>query len=68
MNAGVVETQGWGIRVRQDEQCGSLAEQAIAHILSDEKTFETMSKNAFGHSPADAAKTIVETVISGISA
>jgi undecaprenyldiphospho-muramoylpentapeptide beta-N-acetylglucosaminyltransferase len=67
MNAGVVETQGWGIRVKQDEQCCSRVEQAITNILTDEGMFETMSRKALDHSPANAAKTIVETIVSKIS-
>ena len=66
MNAGVVETQGWGIRVRQDEQCCSRVEQAIGRILTDEGEFKTMSKMAFDHSPANAAQTIVKTIMSEI--
>lgn len=63
MNAGVVETQGWGIRVKQDEQCCTHLEQAVKHILNDAGMYETMSKKALDHSPADAAKTIVDTIV-----
>ena len=66
MNAGVVETQGWGIRVRQDEQCGIGVEQALARILNHSEVFETMSKKALDHTPADAAQTIVKTMMSEI--
>jgi UDP-N-acetylglucosamine--N-acetylmuramyl-(pentapeptide) pyrophosphoryl-undecaprenol N-acetylglucosamine transferase len=67
MNAGIVETQGWGIRVKQDEQCCSQVEEAITNILADEGMFETMSRKALDHSPANAAKTIVETIVNGIN-
>jgi UDP-N-acetylglucosamine:LPS N-acetylglucosamine transferase len=66
MKAGVVETQGWGIRVRQDEQCCSRVEQAIGRILTDEGEFKTMGKMAFDHSPANAAQTIVKKIMSEI--
>jgi UDP-N-acetylglucosamine--N-acetylmuramyl-(pentapeptide) pyrophosphoryl-undecaprenol N-acetylglucosamine transferase len=67
INAGIVETQGWGIRVRQDEQCGSHVEQAVGHILNDAGAFETMSGKALDHSPSDAVQTIVKTIISEIT-
>ena len=67
MNAGVAEAQGWGIRVKQDEQCCAQVEQAIKRIMADTGVFETMSRNALDHSPANAAKTIVETIASRIN-
>jgi UDP-N-acetylglucosamine--N-acetylmuramyl-(pentapeptide) pyrophosphoryl-undecaprenol N-acetylglucosamine transferase len=58
MNAGLVESQGWGIRVAQDGQCGRNIEKAVGAILSDEKIQNAMSMKALDNSPADAAETI----------
>ena len=63
-NAGVVQSQGWGIRVRQDEQCGGRVELEVRRILDDEKVFETMSKKALDNSPLNAAHIITETMVS----
>ncbi|HUI93647.1 MAG TPA: undecaprenyldiphospho-muramoylpentapeptide beta-N-acetylglucosaminyltransferase [Chitinivibrionales bacterium] len=58
VNAGLVEAQGWGIRVAQDDACGANVEKAVETILSNEKTFNTMRMRALDNSPADAAKKI----------
>jgi len=63
-NAGVVQSQGWGIRVKQDEQCGGRVELEVRRILDDEKVFETMSKKALDNSPVNAARVITETIVS----
>jgi UDP-N-acetylglucosamine--N-acetylmuramyl-(pentapeptide) pyrophosphoryl-undecaprenol N-acetylglucosamine transferase len=58
VNAGLVETQGWGIRVAQQEQCGPNVEKAVSSILSDEKKYNAMCMKALDNSPADAAEKI----------
>jgi UDP-N-acetylglucosamine--N-acetylmuramyl-(pentapeptide) pyrophosphoryl-undecaprenol N-acetylglucosamine transferase len=58
VNAGLVEAQGWGIRVAQDDSCGANVEKAVDTILSTEKTYNVMCMKALDNSPADAAKKI----------
>jgi UDP-N-acetylglucosamine--N-acetylmuramyl-(pentapeptide) pyrophosphoryl-undecaprenol N-acetylglucosamine transferase len=62
VNAGLVETQGWGIRVAQDGQCGQNIEKAVAVILSDEKKYDAMSMKALDYSPAEAADKIARAM------
>ena len=66
INAGVVESQGWGIRIKQDDKCGSYVEQAIDRIFKDGETHETMSGKALDNSPVDAARIIAETILSEV--
>jgi UDP-N-acetylglucosamine--N-acetylmuramyl-(pentapeptide) pyrophosphoryl-undecaprenol N-acetylglucosamine transferase len=65
-NAGVVESQGWGIRVKQDEKCGDRVEEALARIIQDTATYETMCARARANSPLSAARIIAETIIKEI--
>jgi UDP-N-acetylglucosamine--N-acetylmuramyl-(pentapeptide) pyrophosphoryl-undecaprenol N-acetylglucosamine transferase len=62
MNAGLVEAQGWGIRVAQDGQCGHNVENAVGAILSDDKKMNTMSMKALDNSPAEAAEKIAASM------
>jgi UDP-N-acetylglucosamine--N-acetylmuramyl-(pentapeptide) pyrophosphoryl-undecaprenol N-acetylglucosamine transferase len=66
-NAGVVEEQGWGIRVKQDDLCHANVDASVMRIVNDSKTRETMKTQALAHSPADAAKTIVRKVMDAIA-
>jgi UDP-N-acetylglucosamine--N-acetylmuramyl-(pentapeptide) pyrophosphoryl-undecaprenol N-acetylglucosamine transferase len=65
-NAGVVEGQGWGIRVKQDTMCRVEVDSTVMKILTDKQTHETMKANALEHSPADAAKAIVRKMMEAI--
>ena len=58
VNAGLVESQGWGIRVAQNDSCGANVEKAVETILSTEKTYNAMCMKALDNSPAEAAKKI----------
>jgi UDP-N-acetylglucosamine--N-acetylmuramyl-(pentapeptide) pyrophosphoryl-undecaprenol N-acetylglucosamine transferase len=62
VNAGLVEAQGWGIRVQQDGECGRNVGNAVAAILSDEKIYDTMSMKALDNSPGEAAGKIVASI------
>lgn len=62
MNAGLVEAQGWGIRVAQDNECGKNVEKAVSAIVSDEKKYNAMCMKALDNSPADAADTIARAL------
>jgi UDP-N-acetylglucosamine--N-acetylmuramyl-(pentapeptide) pyrophosphoryl-undecaprenol N-acetylglucosamine transferase len=62
VNAGLVESQGWGIRVAQDDHCGENAEKAVNAILSDEKKHNAMSMKALDNSPAEAADKIAKAL------
>ncbi len=66
-NAGVVEGQGWGIRVKQDALCRVEVDAAVMNILTDKQAGETMKAQALEHSPAKAAETIVRKVMEAIS-
>jgi UDP-N-acetylglucosamine--N-acetylmuramyl-(pentapeptide) pyrophosphoryl-undecaprenol N-acetylglucosamine transferase len=57
-NAGLVEAQGWGIRVAQNDSCGANVEKAVGTILSTEKTYNAMCMKALDNSPAEAAEKI----------
>jgi UDP-N-acetylglucosamine--N-acetylmuramyl-(pentapeptide) pyrophosphoryl-undecaprenol N-acetylglucosamine transferase len=62
VNAGLVESQGWGIRVAQDDRCGENVEKAVEAILSDEKKHDAMSMKALDNSPSEAAEKIVRAL------
>lgn len=66
-NAGVVEGQGWGIRVKQDSLCRVEVDTAVMKILSDKHVRETMKAQALEHSPAGASAAIVRSVMEAIS-
>jgi UDP-N-acetylglucosamine--N-acetylmuramyl-(pentapeptide) pyrophosphoryl-undecaprenol N-acetylglucosamine transferase len=63
INAGCVETQGWGIRVPQDKACSAEVEKAVLNLVSDEILYETMCRKALDHSPDGAAEKIVKRVL-----
>lgn len=54
INASIVESQGWGIRVKQNENTGSVVSAAVQKILTEEATFEKMSMRALDNSPIHA--------------
>lgn len=58
-NAGLVEGQGWGRRVSQDENCGTEVDKWVREVLDDDVLFEQMSRKALDHTPANSAATIV---------
>jgi UDP-N-acetylglucosamine--N-acetylmuramyl-(pentapeptide) pyrophosphoryl-undecaprenol N-acetylglucosamine transferase len=62
VNAGLAETQGWGIRVAQDGHCGENVEKAVDQILSDEKKYNAMCMKALDNSPAEAAEKIAKAL------
>jgi UDP-N-acetylglucosamine--N-acetylmuramyl-(pentapeptide) pyrophosphoryl-undecaprenol N-acetylglucosamine transferase len=62
VNAGLAETQGWGIRVAQDGHCGDNVEKAVDRILSDEKKYNAMCMKALDNSPAEAAEKIAKAL------
>ncbi|HEX7509940.1 MAG TPA: UDP-N-acetylglucosamine--N-acetylmuramyl-(pentapeptide) pyrophosphoryl-undecaprenol N-acetylglucosamine transferase, partial [Chitinivibrionales bacterium] len=67
INAGVVEQQGWAVRVKQNESAEKAVDTAVAAILADKEKMETMRRKALDHAPTAAAATIVETVLSEIN-
>ncbi len=62
MNAGLVESQGWGIRVAQDGRCGENVAKTVETILSDEKRYNAMCMKALDNSPSDAAEKIARAL------
>jgi UDP-N-acetylglucosamine--N-acetylmuramyl-(pentapeptide) pyrophosphoryl-undecaprenol N-acetylglucosamine transferase len=62
-NAGLVEGQGWGIRVAQNPLCGEQVDKQVRKLLSDDALFEQMSRKALDFTPVNAAATIVQTVV-----
>jgi UDP-N-acetylglucosamine--N-acetylmuramyl-(pentapeptide) pyrophosphoryl-undecaprenol N-acetylglucosamine transferase len=67
-NAGVVEEQGWGIRVKQDASCPAEVDTAVTKIVKDKRTYETMRTMALKHARSDAAGAIVRKTMEAITA
>lgn len=67
VNAGVVQAQGWGVRVEQDDDCGARLEKAVNQLLTDEKLYNAMIMKALDNSPADAAKNIAGAIAKDLS-
>ncbi len=62
MNAGMVEAQGWGIRVKQDERCGEEVDTAVRGLLGDASRYEAMCRRALDHTPGGAAGAVVRSI------
>jgi len=62
VNAGVVENQGWGIRVAP-ENWNSEIDKAVKEIISNEKSFERMSQFALDNAPSEAAARITGIIV-----
>jgi hypothetical protein len=62
MNAGMVEAQGWGVRVKQDEQCGPQVDRAVRGLLDDTVKYEAMCRKALDNTPGGAAAAIVGSI------
>lgn len=62
-NAGLVESQGWGIRVAQDDSCGQNVSAAVKKILGVESLAAEMGKKALAHSPQNAASSMVNKIM-----
>jgi len=67
INAGVVESQGWGLRIKQDECAAKNIDSAVLTILSNKETAEIMRRKALDHAPLSAAATIVQTILGEIN-
>jgi UDP-N-acetylglucosamine--N-acetylmuramyl-(pentapeptide) pyrophosphoryl-undecaprenol N-acetylglucosamine transferase len=65
-NAGVIEGQGWGIRVKQDNMCRVEVDRSVMKILTDKQTRETMKALAFEHSPSRASNIIVRNIMDAL--
>jgi UDP-N-acetylglucosamine--N-acetylmuramyl-(pentapeptide) pyrophosphoryl-undecaprenol N-acetylglucosamine transferase len=63
INAGLVESQGWGVRVAQSEQCGEKVLAAVTEIITDDAVIERMSRQALNNSPVNAATDIVKAIL-----
>jgi len=61
-NAGLVEKQGWGVRVAQQDGCGETVVDTVLEIISDTDRHERMCRKALDHSPAGAAEKIAAVV------
>ena len=66
MNAGVVEEQGWGIRVKQENLCRAEVDTSVMKILTDKQVRETMKALALKYAPSNAAHTIVCKIMEAI--
>lgn len=62
MNAGYVESQGWGFRIEQNQQCGEKVEKTVSRIIEDSELHEAMCRKALNFTPAGAAADIVDTI------
>ena len=67
-NAGVAQSQGWSLRVEQDDSAAKNIEAAVARILSDKEQLLTMKRKALDNSPSAAAGTIVQTILDEVEA
>jgi UDP-N-acetylglucosamine--N-acetylmuramyl-(pentapeptide) pyrophosphoryl-undecaprenol N-acetylglucosamine transferase len=66
INAGYVESNDWGIRIEQNENCGKKVEKEVINLLSDTKRYEKMCIKALNNSPVDSSAAIVEKVMKEI--
>lgn len=64
LNAGVVEEQGRGVRVRQDDKCGERVWQEVEALLRDNSRYEKMCGCALDRSADDAADIIAREIVS----
>jgi UDP-N-acetylglucosamine--N-acetylmuramyl-(pentapeptide) pyrophosphoryl-undecaprenol N-acetylglucosamine transferase len=62
-NAGVVESQGWGVRVAQKPGFGDAVVKAVMEICFEESKFEKMSGCAIDNAPAGAAGRITAKLL-----
>jgi UDP-N-acetylglucosamine--N-acetylmuramyl-(pentapeptide) pyrophosphoryl-undecaprenol N-acetylglucosamine transferase len=62
VNAGLVQMQGWGIRIKQDASTGKNIIAAVSAILSDDHKYNAMCMKALDNSPAEAADKIVSAI------
>jgi UDP-N-acetylglucosamine--N-acetylmuramyl-(pentapeptide) pyrophosphoryl-undecaprenol N-acetylglucosamine transferase len=62
-NAGFVESQGWGIRIAQENGFGEKVVAAVSGILGDLGRYDKMCGKALDHSPAHAAGDIVSAIM-----
>jgi UDP-N-acetylglucosamine--N-acetylmuramyl-(pentapeptide) pyrophosphoryl-undecaprenol N-acetylglucosamine transferase len=62
-NAGLVEHQGWGIRIAQNNGCAQEVVKAMETMLDNKRHYERMCQKALDNSPHSAAADIVNTVI-----
>jgi len=63
MNAGLVEGQGWGVRVAQDNGCGTAVVESVRKLLADSAAYERLCRRALDHNPENAAEKIVTAII-----
>jgi UDP-N-acetylglucosamine--N-acetylmuramyl-(pentapeptide) pyrophosphoryl-undecaprenol N-acetylglucosamine transferase len=63
INAGLVEGQGRGVRIAQEDGCGDAAVDVVLYMLSDQRSFERMCQMALDHSPVNAAAEIVTCIV-----
>jgi UDP-N-acetylglucosamine--N-acetylmuramyl-(pentapeptide) pyrophosphoryl-undecaprenol N-acetylglucosamine transferase len=61
-NAGLVEAQGWAVRVKQDDRCGAEVARQVKRIVGDDRLQEHMSQRALDSSPSGAASDIVQCI------
>lgn len=62
MNAGLVEIQGWGFRLSQDNGCGNVVANTVRTVLRDKNLYEKMSRKALDNSPAYATEEIIKEI------
>ncbi|MCP4628826.1 MAG: undecaprenyldiphospho-muramoylpentapeptide beta-N-acetylglucosaminyltransferase [bacterium] len=63
MNAGFVQSGGWGIRIKQDKQCPGQVTEALDKILTDRNRYENMCRKALDNSPSHAAADIARKIV-----
>jgi len=63
INAGFVEQQGWGIRIKQDNNCAKNVEKAVEYILTNENIYKSMCMKAVDNSHINAASKITQIIL-----
>jgi UDP-N-acetylglucosamine--N-acetylmuramyl-(pentapeptide) pyrophosphoryl-undecaprenol N-acetylglucosamine transferase len=63
INAGLVESQGWGVRIAQEDGCGEKVVESVTGILTDTGRYELMCRKALDHSPVNSAGEIVSVIL-----
>ena len=67
VNAGLVQAQGWGVRVEQNDDCGTEVQKAVDRIVKDDTLYTSMSMKALDNSPAEASRKIVAAMVKDLS-
>lgn len=63
VNAGIVESQGWGVRIHANSITSGLLNTTVVNFMSDQVQLEKMSRAALDQAPFNAAARITGTIL-----